>query len=90
MPFSRATETEADFIGLQLMAKACFDPREAIVVWERMAKKDAHGVPAFMSTHPSSDTRAENMKSWMNQAMQIRMDNCGDIENQFVNFRKFF
>lgn len=59
MPFSRKCETEADDIGLQLMAQACYDPREAIQVWRRMEKATESGVPQFASTHPSHKNRIE-------------------------------
>ncbi|KAI8074275.1 peptidase family M48-domain-containing protein [Gilbertella persicaria] len=57
-PFSRKCETEADSIGLQLMALACFDPREAIKVWKRMeAAGGDHEIAQFASTHPSHKNR---------------------------------
>ncbi|KAI9476307.1 MAG: peptidase M48 [Benjaminiella poitrasii] len=57
MPFSRKCEKEADNIGLQLMAQACFDPRESIEVWKRMEMHAENGVPQFASTHPSHKNR---------------------------------
>ncbi|RUS18137.1 peptidase family M48-domain-containing protein [Jimgerdemannia flammicorona] len=66
MPFSRKCEIEADVIGLRLMAQACFDPREAIYMWQRMdyiSQKTGEGkVPAFVSTHPAHKTRIKNLK----------------------------
>lgn len=62
MPFSRKCETEADDIGLQLMAQACFDPREAINVWKRMEASGEAGIPQFASTHPSHKNRIEYLK----------------------------
>jgi Zn-dependent protease with chaperone function len=59
MPFSRKCETEADSIGMQLMAQACFDPREAIQVWRRMESAGEASVPQFASTHPSHKNRIE-------------------------------
>jgi Zn-dependent protease with chaperone function len=58
-PFSRKCETEADDIGLQLMALACFDPREAIEVWKRMEAAGGADIPQFMSTHPSHKNRIQ-------------------------------
>ena len=56
-PFSRRCETEADEIGLQLMAKACYNPEEAVNMWRRMERAGGANVPQFMSTHPSHKNR---------------------------------
>lgn len=60
-PFSRMQETEADVIGLEYMAKAGFDPRESVELWKNMNAKAETKIPEFMSTHPSGDTRIENL-----------------------------
>src|SRR5690606_26436710 len=67
LPFSRKHESEADYIGLLYVARACFDPREAPKLWQRMAKAaSGSGQPAeFMSTHPSPDTRIRQFEEWM-------------------------
>jgi len=53
-PASRKQESEADYIGLMMMAKSCYDPSEAVRVWERMEKADMeHAIPEWLSTHPS-------------------------------------
>lgn len=53
-PASRKQESEADYIGLMMMAHSCYDPKEAVKVWERMeASQKEHAVPEWMSTHPS-------------------------------------
>ena len=62
-PFSRKQETEADVIGLEYMAKAGFDPRESVTLWQNMAEKNESRIPEFMSTHPSGDTRIESLVS---------------------------
>jgi predicted Zn-dependent protease len=50
---SREQESEADHIGLMLMAEACYDPKAAIGLWERMEKLDKETPPEWLSTHPS-------------------------------------
>ena len=69
LPFSRSHETEADRIGLTLMAIAGYDPMEAADLWRRM-KADSGGQapPEFLSTHPSSDTRIRNIEKWAPEA----------------------
>jgi Zn-dependent protease with chaperone function len=53
MPASRKQESEADYIGLMMMAKSCYDPSAAVGVWERMEAAEKYGIPEWMSTHPS-------------------------------------
>ena len=56
LPMTRKMETEADYIGLMMMAEACFDPREAVGYWRRMEHLHRHGgheIPEMLSTHPS-------------------------------------
>jgi metalloendopeptidase OMA1, mitochondrial len=69
LPFSRSQESEADHVGLILMAKAGYDPRVALEVWDRMARKEKGAPPAFLSTHPGYETRVQQLRSFMPEAL---------------------
>jgi hypothetical protein len=75
LPFGRSQETEADRIGLILMAKAGYDPRVAIELWERMEAMEKKGAaskgrpPEFLSTHPGYETRVQNIRSFLPEAL---------------------
>jgi predicted Zn-dependent protease len=73
LPFSRKHESEADHIGILLMAAAGYDPREAPRFWERMteATQGSQAPPEFMSTHPSGQTRQADLNSWLPDALPI-------------------
>lgn len=72
LPWSRAQESEADHLGLILMAKAGFDPHAARDLWVRMAAASGGSgkPPEFLSTHPSEPTRIRQIEAWMPEAMQ--------------------
>ena len=81
LPNSREQETEADYIGLQLMAKAGYDPREAVPFWERMSGcprkligkycfRSQNAIPEFLSTHPSDVSRINQIEAWLPHALQ--------------------
>ncbi|HEY7490443.1 MAG TPA: M48 family metallopeptidase [Candidatus Tectomicrobia bacterium] len=71
LPFGRSQESEADHLGLILMAKAGYDPHEAIPFWERMASgQKGQAPPEFLSTHPSGTTRMAQLRQWMPEALQ--------------------
>jgi predicted Zn-dependent protease len=84
LPFSRNQESEADVIGLGYMARAGFDPRAAVPLWQNMDSETGKEPAEFLSTHPSSDKRIDSLVSeWSktlplyNAAMQAgRMPNC--------------
>jgi predicted Zn-dependent protease len=84
LPFSRKCEIEADYIGLLLMARACYDPKNAISFWERMSQKNHKEIVDFVSTHPSHSKRIENISSWLPEAEAIfQNSNC---YNSFIDF----
>ena len=70
LPFSRSNEAEADQIGLAYMAKAGYDPREAVRFWTRFSKmKQGAAPPEFLSTHPADATRIANLKRLLPRAL---------------------
>jgi predicted Zn-dependent protease len=70
LPFSRSMESEADYIGLVIMAKAGYDPREAPAFWRRMiSASQSSSPPAFLSDHPSNETRVRDLEKWMPEAL---------------------
>ena len=69
LPFSRAHESEADMIGLTLMAIAGYDPINAVKLWERMsANSGGQAPPQILSTHPSNETRIKELTALVPQA----------------------
>jgi len=70
LPYSRLQETEADKLGLIFMAMAGYDPRTAPEFWKRMAAAGGGKVPEFLSTHPSNETRINNINKFMPTAMK--------------------
>lgn len=70
LPHSRAQESESDIIGLNLMAKAGFDPSESVKLWENMKKAGGASPPEFMSTHPANSTRIANLSRNVPEAMK--------------------
>ncbi|KZY74808.1 hypothetical protein A3742_29595 [Oleiphilus sp. HI0071] len=72
LPYSRTHESEADTIGLYLMAKAGFDPSQAVELWKEMKKASGgNAPPEFMSTHPSNETRIQELTQELPQANSV-------------------
>jgi predicted Zn-dependent protease len=82
LPFNRRQESEADYIGLRLMAQAGYDPREAVPFWERMSGcpknmigklcfRSQAAIPEFLSTHPSDVTRINQIEQWTPDALRF-------------------
>lgn len=68
MPFSRSQESEADHIGLILMAKAGYDPARAVAFWRRMQRQSGAEPPEFLSTHPANERRIEELQEKLPEA----------------------
>lgn len=71
LPYSRKHESEADEIGLYIMAIAGYDIEQAPVLWKRMSENESQYVPEFMSTHPSHANRIKNLQKHMDEARKI-------------------
>lgn len=103
MPASREMESEADHIGCELLAKACFNPKEAINFWQRMNQAEqrlsgSNGSGGgnrlqtleFFSTHPATSKRISDIQKWMPQLLQIR-ESSGCYEyGRFHNFNQSY
>ena len=78
LPYARGHESQADEVGLMLAAAACFDPNEAVPLWQRMAQMSGGGQkpPEFASTHPSEESRIAHLQSLMPKAMAYRQKYC--------------
>ena len=71
LPFSRTHESEADHLGLIFMAMAGYDPNAAVDFWTRMAANSGGGAPPeWLSTHPSDQTRINDIKKLLPEAMK--------------------
>ncbi len=82
LPFNRKQESEADYIGMRLMAIAGYDPREAVPFWERMSGcpkqmigklcfRSQQAIPEFLSTHPSDVTRINQIEAWLPEVLPL-------------------
>ena len=72
LPNSRLHETEADRIGVELAARAGYDPRAAVVVWQKMAKLTGdNGGPAILSTHPSNEARIADLQNYSQKVLGL-------------------
>jgi predicted Zn-dependent protease len=73
LPFSRGQESEADVIGLKFMARAGFDPRESVPLWQNMAaeNEDKGETAEFLSTHPSNEKRIDSLVSQFGETLAL-------------------
>jgi predicted Zn-dependent protease len=71
LPNSREFEREADRIGVELAARAGYDPRAAVTLWQKMAQTAANGTPQFLSTHPSEQSRVQDLQAYAARVMPL-------------------
>ncbi|MCG8412705.1 MAG: M48 family metallopeptidase [Pseudomonadales bacterium] len=74
LPFNRTQESEADSIGIMLMADAGFDPEQSVALWENMSAEGGPRQPEFLSTHPSPASRMADLRARMEAALVARAD----------------
>ncbi|QLQ81983.1 hypothetical protein HG537_0G02370 [Torulaspora globosa] len=93
MPASRQMETEADYIGLMIMSRACFNPDESIRLWKRMADFESRNFRGaanfeFLSTHPASERRIQNMAQWLSRAHELYDESdCRGLRQHWQQWR---
>ncbi|MEI2454716.1 MULTISPECIES: M48 family metallopeptidase [Lysobacter] len=79
LPYGRNHETQADQVGLMLAAAACYDPRQAVPLWERMSQLGGgQRPPEFASTHPDPANRIQSLQALMPRALQFYQANCAN------------
>ncbi len=71
LKFGRGDESEADLVGMDLAARAGYDPRAGITLWQKMSAASKGAPPEFLSTHPSHETRIENMRHSMHKVLPL-------------------
>lgn len=91
LPGSRKMESEADYVGLLMMAEACYNPDAAVELWERMAKAEEGASPQILSTHPASKSRITAIQEWLPQARQKMAESqCGITSGYMDDFTRVF
>jgi predicted Zn-dependent protease len=71
LPYSRSHETDADLVGIELAARAGFDPRAAVAVWKKMGAVSGGQPPQILSTHPAHATRIRDLEAAMPKVMPL-------------------
>jgi predicted Zn-dependent protease len=71
LKFSRENETDADLVGLELAARAGFDPRASVTLWQKMSAANSGAPPQWLSTHPSGTSRIEELERSLPKVMPL-------------------
>ena len=84
-PSAENTNRKQTILGFLLAADAGYDPRESVALWERMGQVSGGGGPSeFLSTHPNHETRIEQLKKWMPEAMAMYQTRAADADLVFA------
>lgn len=86
LPYSRKIEREADVIGLYLMTAACYDPNESPKAFETLAKEEGSSHVEFLSTHPATKGRVEEMRKMLPEVQKKYNEKCKPADNFFGMF----
>ncbi|MCH1929171.1 M48 family metallopeptidase [Shewanella sp. A25] len=84
LPFGRAQESEADVMGLELMARAGFDPAQSVILWQNMSKAGGSQGPELLSTHPSNSNRISQLAKLQAEALPLYQSAKANVKNQCV------
>jgi predicted Zn-dependent protease len=87
LKFSRDDETEADLVGLDLAARAGFDPRAGVVLWQKMSLANKGAPPQWLSTHPAGATRIQEIERNLPKVMPLYARAIGVPENRLPPYR---
>ncbi|MDZ7803369.1 M48 family metallopeptidase [Thiohalophilus sp.] len=79
LPNSRTAESEADRIGIELAARAGYDPQAAVTLWQKMEKVSGNGPPQFLSTHPAPGNRQQTLRQLVPQMRQLQPPSPGPV-----------
>jgi predicted Zn-dependent protease len=71
LTFSRQDESEADLVGMELAARAGYDPRAGVTLWQKMSAANKGAPPQWLSTHPSGNTRIEEIQANLPKVMPL-------------------
>ena len=87
MRFSRADESEADAIGLELAARAGYDPRAGVALWQKMAQASQGGPPQWLSSHPAGGNRIAEIQRRLPNLMPVYAQAVGRSVDQLPPYR---
>jgi predicted Zn-dependent protease len=79
LPYSRAAESESDRLGVELAARAGYDPQAAVSLWQKMAKVSGNGPPEFLSTHPAPGNRQKALSALVPEMRRLQRKSPGPV-----------